>query len=359
MPRKAKGARLWLRPESAREPSQWIIRDGRFWKSTGCGPDAYGEAERQLAEYIASKHDPAKSGRSLDQIPVADVISLYLDDVVSEQTNPKKGIDRAARLLAFFGECSLAEINKKKCKEYAVVRGNGSARRELQDLSAAIGNALESGLFREIVKVWLPPAGKARNRFLERDEAARLLWICWRTRETQGAWITQRRPLRHLARFILIGLYTGSRSGAICGLSWDRTTHRGWVDLNRGLIYRKAQDTRETNKRQPPVPASPRLLAHLRRWSKIDGGEGPVVRFNGKAVLQIDKAFARATGMAGLEDTIPYTLRHTCASWLVQRGVSTFKVAEVLGTSEAMIKKHYGHLAPKHLREEVAMLTRK
>jgi integrase len=51
-----------------------------------------------------------------------------------------------------------------------------------------------------------------------------------------------------------------------------------------------------------------------------------------------------------------YTLRHTTASWLVQKGRPTHKVAAVLGTSEKMIEKHYGHLSPDHLREDVAAL---
>lgn len=360
MPRQAKAARLWLRPAGKAGASVWVIRDGGFYQSTGCGPDAYGEAEKRLQEYLASKHEPAKRGRRLDEIPVADVISIYLDEIAPSQARPEKAVERAGRLLEFFKASSLADITKRKCQEYAAWRGSpGGARRDLQDLSAAIGNAHEHGLFRETFKLWLPPSGKARVRFLERDEAAALLWKCWRTRETQGAWATQRRPLRHLVRVILIGLYTGSRPGAICGLSWDRTTHRGWVDLDRGLIYRLAQDARETTKRQPPIPMSPRLMAHMRRWARLDGHAGPVIRFNGKSVLQIDKAFKRAVDLCGLGDVIPYTLRHTAASWLVQKGVSTFKVAELLGTSEAMIRKHYGHLSPDHLRAEVAMLGRK
>jgi hypothetical protein len=36
----------------------------------------------------------------------------------------------------------------------------------------------------------------------------------------------------------------------------------------RGVYYRRAQRTQETNKRQPPMPIPPRLLAHLRRWKE-------------------------------------------------------------------------------------------
>jgi site-specific recombinase XerD len=49
-----------------------------------------------------------------------------------------------------------------------------------------------------------------------------------------------------------------------------------------------------------------------------------------------------------------YTMRHSCASWLVAQGLATRLIAEFLGTSEAMILKHYGHLAPDY-QEEAAL----
>jgi integrase len=54
---------------------------------------------------------------------------------------------------------------------------------------------------------------------------------------------------------------------------------------------------------------------------------------------------------AGLgPDVTPNTLRHTFASWAIQRGVPLFHVAKALGhASTAMVEKHYGHLAPDHL----------
>jgi integrase len=50
-----------------------------------------------------------------------------------------------------------------------------------------------------------------------------------------------------------------------------------------------------------------------------------------------------------------YTLRHTAASWLVSKG----KVADFLGTSEPMIRDHYGHLAPDYQDEAARAIGRK
>lgn len=296
------------------------------------------------------------------------MISIYLQDVVPGQARPERASERAERLLTFFGTKTLDQISGVLCREYAAWREGkgrsnkgtgGGARRDLQDLQAAINHHHKEGLHREAVRVVLPPSGAPRTRWLTRAEVARLLWSCLTTREVQEGAPTKKRPLRHLARFILIGVYTGSRPGAILGLNWDRGIGRGWVDLERGLLYRRAEGARETTKRQPPVPISPPLWRLMRRWAREDGSRGPIVRFDGAAVLSVKTALGRAVRLAGLESVTAYHLRHTTASWMIQRGVSASKVAEVLGTSAAMIERHYGHLSPDHLRDEVAILGRR
>jgi hypothetical protein len=65
---------------------------------------------------------------------------------------------------------------------------------------------------------------------------------------------TDKRPLRHLARFILIGIYRGSRAGAIAAASPIQAIGRAFVDLDRGRYCRRKQGSVKTNKRQPTVP---------------------------------------------------------------------------------------------------------
>ena len=71
---------------------------------------------------------------------------------------------------------------------------------------------------------------------------------------------------KHIARFILVGLYTGTRKCAILGLRFMPHTSGGWIDTERGLLYRCADGTRETKKRQPLASLPRRLLTHLHRW---------------------------------------------------------------------------------------------
>ena len=342
MPRHARGPYLWLRPPRPRDggtdPAIWIIRDRGHQHSTGLSAGDHSAAEAKLAEYIASKYAPARRERSIDQIPVADVIGIYLADVVPGQARPEKADERCGRLLDFFGARMLSEVNGATCREYAERRGNsGGARRDLQDLAAAIGHHAKEGLHRSLVRVALPPKGQARQRWLTRSEVAKLLWTCWRNREVQEGKQTDKRPLRHLARLILIGVYTGSRPGAILNASWQEGDGRSFIDTVNGVFHRHASGDAETTKRQPTVRLAPRLLAHLRRWKRLDGGKGYVVNYRGGKVASVKTALHTACRLAKVDAVTAYTLRHTAASWLVARGLPTRKVADFIGTGEQMI----------------------
>jgi hypothetical protein len=86
---------------------------------------------------------------------------------------------------------------------------------------------------------------------------------------------------KHVARFIVVGLYSGTRSAAICEASFQPAIGRGHVDVERGVFVRRARGTnRETNKRQTTAPISDRLLAHLRRWQRLGIGTHAVIEWN-------------------------------------------------------------------------------
>ena len=66
-----------------------------------------------------------------------------------------------------------------------------------------------------IVSVVLPERPVGRQRWLTRSEAAKMLISAWRFQATQNGKPTGRRTRRHVARFILVALYSGTRAGAV------------------------------------------------------------------------------------------------------------------------------------------------
>src|SRR5262249_53384203 len=319
MPRHSKGARLWLQPSRRDqygrfvEQAVWVIRDGRLKRSTGLGQGEAAEAERALADYIATKYRaPRISNRDPATCKVADVVAIYAEDVAHKHGRPQETAARLGRILNFFAATTLAGINRKSCDAYVRQRGTqATARRELEDLRAAIRHHWEAGLCAALTPVVLPERGQARERWLTRTEAARLLWAAWRLRQRWRNRPSDRATAQHVARFILLGLYTGTRAGAICGAALMPTIGRGYVDLDAGVFYRRAAGTGETKKRQPPVRLPPRVLAHLRRWHRRRLALRSVIEWNGEPLRRAKKALPgvrRATGVGVRK--VAHTARH-------------------------------------------------
>lgn len=371
MPYPGKGARLWRRPTRYKNGrlvanAVWIIRDRGRDFSTGCVARTTRktpppEAERALAEYIASKYQPKRSLQPLEQIDVADVLLLYLEDRGDDLANKAELERRIACLNEFWGGKMLSAVSAATCREYVSWRGSAaSARRELEDLRAAINHHAKENLHDGVVRITLPPKSRARTRWLTRSEVARLLWACWRYCETQTIHKGQRKgqpvrtaryPLRHVARFIVVALYTGTRAGAVASASPYPAEGRSFVDLDNGVFYRLAVGRRATKKRQPPVPIPGRLLAHMRRWVRHRISVSHFVEWNGAPVKSVKRGFNHAAKLASLEGKVtPHTLRHTAATWLMQRGVDLWEAAGFLGMSVETLERNYGHHHPEHLK---------
>jgi hypothetical protein len=354
MPRRAKGARLWLRKAqydkggNLTHAAVWIIKDGRYRESTGCGADDHRSAEDRLAEYIASKRiDHVRDGvRPPATIPVADVIALYARDCVDQQARPEETKRRLKSLLRFFGGDVLSDINGDRCRKYAIDRGHpAAARRELEDLRSAVIHHRKEGLCSAIVEIVLPPRGAARERWLTRSEAARLILAAWRYREVQAGQPTGRRSRRHIARFLLAAFYTTSRKQVLCSAALGPAVGVPWVDLDRGVFYRRPVGQRETKKRKPAITVPPSLLAHLRRWKRK--GQRYLVEFNGRPVGSIDKAFsanARDAGFAA--DVIPHSTRHSGITWLAIAGVDPYEICRYAGITMETFEAVYAHHHP-------------
>jgi integrase len=370
----SKRPRLYLKRGSRRgdgrvRQAKYFILDRGKHVATGCGPDEGARADQLLAEYIAQKYAPARKERELEAIDVADVLSVYIEDIGAGNSDTKKFSRRMERLILFWGGKTLADVTGASCRDYVESRGSdGGARRDLEDLRAAIKWHRKQGFHRGEVVVSLPEKGLPRDRWLTRQEAAKLLWVCWRAREVQRRWRgvdtgkaieTKKRPLRHLARFILIGLYTGTRAGAIATASPRRADGRSFVDLDQGVFYRLAQGRRATTKRQTPVRLPEHLLAHLRRWERLGLAKDCFVEWEGKPVKSVKTAFATAIRKAGIEHASPHSLRHTAATWLMQNGAPIWEAAGFLGMSEKMLRDTYGHHHPDHMGEAVKAFKRR
>jgi site-specific recombinase XerD len=72
----------------------------------------------------------------------------------------------------------------------------------------------------------------------------------------------------------------------------------------------------------------------------------------------IRTAFESAVEAAGLEDLHFHDLRHHFASWYIMRGGSLPSLQQILGHADLKMTLRYAHLAPEHLRSEIAKTER-
>lgn len=282
-------------------------------------------------------------------------------------------------------------MHKATCRGYAEHRaqkvGQWRIRGELGVLSAAINYGHEAhGPLTAVPSVTLPEKPAGRDRWLTRTEAVMLLAGSLgfyrvfasdlRTRRVSVRWERYHLAInRHVARFIVLGLRTGTRRAALFGLQWMPNTVGGWVDLDRGVMHRRGRGVTETKKRQPPTRLGRRLRVHLARWKVVDdvarqaaiarfikaGGDvssAPalfmhVVSFRGQPVGSIRRGWDMAVDLAWLNPAhsgearvTPHILRHTRATWLMQEGVDIWEAAGSLGMSVKMLQDNYGHHHP-------------
>ena len=118
-------------------------------------------------------------------------------------------------------------------------------------------------------------------------------------------------------------------------------------------MLRRAPGVRESKqKRTPPVRLGRRILAHLRRWRRLDHTFCPYVcHYGGKRISSPRTSWPKAVKGAGLgTDVTPHVLRHTRATWLMQAGVDVWEAAGHLGMSPTTLMQVYAKHSPDFQR---------
>lgn len=155
----------------------------------------------------------------------------------------------------------------------------------------------------------------------------------------------------HLLLAARFAAETGLRMRSMLRLTWDRVDlgeRRAWV---LGLEMK--------GKEAVGVPLSAEAIRILRSLRAIAGPAAThVFVWKGQPIGDCNTAaYQKAVVRAGLAPLRWHDLRHTWASWHVQRGTSLQELKELGGwKSFAMVLK-YAHLAPDHLAAAAERLT--
>lgn len=305
----------------------WYVewREQGAKKRVSTGTDDPVKADGFLKEFrLAYTEDPA------DKWPdVPSVLNWYYEQHASKKASASQANIAKRHLVGFFGSTLVCDCKISRQERYVEHRrakgvSDATIARELSVLSAAFERAKKyEKLPAEPPTVHMPPPAPPRERFLTRDEAARLL-----------RQLRKNRRQRHLLLFTRLALYTGARSGAILALTWDR------VMFDLEVIDYALPGVAQTNKRSVASPLPPHMRKALERAHRA--ARTPyVIEWGGQPVDRIIRAFRRQAKLAGLDDVTPHTLRHTFATWAGNNGAPVLLLARQLGHARTSTTERY------------------
>lgn len=297
------------------------------------------EACRAYVHSIREDRERANAARVADEIEARFARLVYPDPIARvvlsklREKHVSAWRDRLAKLPA--------AATRTKTNRQTRARSASTINRDMTPLRAALNYACEAGSVGSDI-AWIKAlrategAGGRREEYLTREQRVRLI---------ESADDEIRPFLRALAMLPL-------RPGALAKL-----TRADYDDRNKVLTVSGDKGHKPRNVKLPPAAAKlfdelaqSRLPAAplLRRfdgaaWNK-DSWKGPV------------KTVART---AGLSDKVSaYTLRHSTITDLVNdTDLPLLSIAQISGTSVAMIEKHYGKLRQDRAAAALATLS--
>jgi len=159
-----------------------------------------------------------------------------------------------------------------------------------------------------------------------------------------------------LDALVATAIYGGLRREELCWLTWADVL----LDSKRPLIRVRSKRIGEEawtpkTKRNRTVPVSRDLLPYLTR-QRLRAGKSVWVFPSPQGQRWDPDNLSRRLAKLMHAATLPWTFldyRHTFGSQLAQKGVSLYKIAELMGNSPEIARRHYARLLPEQMHDEV------
>lgn len=295
--------------------------------------------EKSVAKARLAKFEAHQARPSEDQIVISLILDRYLDDRKGRVASHDSLVYHTKKVREDMGHYQPRFITKQVTKRFIDARrgeglSDGTIIKQLKTLRAALSLAVREDVIAKAPYVEVPPRPAPKSRWLKKEEVEALL---------------EAATSPHMKLFLLLAVYTGARKGAILDLTWDRVSD----DLK--IINFNLPGRPESNKRRAIVPTTQRVrdaLEIARQLATTDH----VIEYNGHPCKDVKSSWKKALRDSGIDHCTIHDLRRTCATWLVQAGVPTVKVARMLGDSEKMIEQVYGHHSPEYLADAIIAL---
>jgi integrase len=265
-------------------------------------------------------------------------------------------IRRRKHLDPRWSDVPIGSITRHDVKAWAVqLRGTGISPSTVQRIVHLFSASLNAAQDAEVIEVnpaariRLPKGAQEQERFLTHDEHAA---------------IREQMPTERDQLLVDVLANTGLRWSELAGLHWSR------VNLQRGLltvveVYDEMPGTIKPypkGKRSRTVPLTDDLIAALAARQDEHGVGTSCGVEHTSGICRSGLVFTTPTGRplrnsnwaagwrlavegAGVGQVRIHDLRHTYASWLLQRGIPLAEVGRLLGHVSTQTTAKYAHLA--------------
>ena len=259
-----------------------------------------------------------------------DVLALWLNE------RPRSNRDKSAIkvLLSNYPSRPIPEVTSHDISDSLGKRKPATKNKTIAIVNAAINLAHERGLCPKASLKKLP-VKNTRLRFLSHDEWARLYAVL---------------P-SHLQPICLFAVSTGLRLENVLGLMWSS------VSMENNAIWVDSVDSK--TRKAIAVPLSSDAMEVLEKMLTEKNDDGYVFHYRKQPIGSIKKAWKNALVKADI-DVIDgkssfrfHDLRHTWASWHVQKGTPLAVLKELGGWHSMDMVMRYSHLSPSHLKQWV------
>lgn len=254
---------------------------------------------------------------------------------------------RWKRIEKYFEDCHLKTITTLKVIEFkkhlfSSKLSPQSVRHCLSLLQRTIHKSQILDLYKGKIPYFeMPKFDNKRSRFLSHDEAMQLL-------ET----LKNKSILWHDITYL--ALMTGLRAGEIFNIKPSN------CDFNNNLLH--IVDSKTKSNRIIPIKKDLKDILYKYYQEKR---EYIFMNRNNEKYTAVSKLFTRTVRANNLnqknddrrDKVVFHTLRHTFASWLIQKDVPLMVVGQLLGHSNIQMTMRYAHLGPNQGRSAIELIS--
>lgn len=319
----------------------FINKNGkRTSKSTGCKKKS--DALKVLSKF--KDEIDLQNSTELISISFSKMIWEFLKHAESIYTSKSiKNFRNTFRFAQdYFGDIDLDKMNDVLIRRYLDKRLRDSsiyqARKDKINLSSLFTRAIEWGYLtdnpcRKIKNYKLP---EKQPIYFSKEEFNNLL-SCIESID--------------LKDIVVFAVNTGLRQSELLNLQWEQ------IDLERKLVILDNRTHITKSKKVRTIPLNESAMNVIK--SRLNNDHKRVFTFEGNLISQhaLSIRFRYILNKNHFKNGLKFhSLRHTFASWLIQKGVSIYVVSKLLGHSDIKTTEVYSHLSLSNFEDAVSII---